>query len=177
MAASKTPARRYAEGTTVSLEKTQAQIKAELIKRGATAILFHDDYKRRYSIVGFQLGDNSQYLVFLPMPAENAIPEKTASGWKRDASAMVAAMEQEKARLHRSMFLLIKAKLVAIDDGLTSLEREFFADRVITNEAGKQITVYEWYAPQIEHLRQEGLTPPLIPGIAEPRLLPGAQKG
>ncbi len=163
--------RRYAEGTNVSLEKSQADIKKELLKRGATAIMFHDDYKRRFRVLGFQLENAAQFLVFVPMPDENAISPRFPSGKLRPATNLASQQENELARLHRSLFILVKAKLVAIDDKITTLEREFFADRVIVADDGRQITVYEWYAPQIEHLRKENLSPPLLPGVAEPKLL------
>lgn len=170
MSSTTTP-RKYATGTKVSVDKTQEDLRKLLRARGADQIMFHDDFTRGYSVMAFQLR-GAVYLTYLPMPDANQFT-LSPSGRQREPSAIQSEVEKEKARLQRCLHLLIKAKLTAIDEGITTEEKEFFSDRVIWNQDGQQQTVYEWYAPQVEHLKREGLQPPILPAVAEPKLLGG----
>ena len=57
------------------------------------------------------------------------------------------------------MYLIIKAKLEAVDSGISTVEREFFYDVVLPD--GK--TVGEWMAPQLETVYQTGNMPLILP--------------
>jgi hypothetical protein len=163
----------YAEGTRVPIEKTRLDIKSELRKRGAQQIMFHDDWDRGFTVIAFAL-NGSAYLNYLPLPTLDSIPARiSGNGHYRSEEARRDLAERESARLHRSLFLLIKAKLVAVEDGITTTEQEFFKDLVVWSESGQQTTVYEWYAPQVKHLQSTGLQPPLLPAVAEPKLIAG----
>ena len=56
--------------------------------------------------------------------------------------------------------LIVKAKLEAIEAGISTIEREFLADVVMPNNQ----TVGQWLAPQIEQVYLSGKMPPLLPG-------------
>ena len=52
-----------------------------------------------------------------------------------------------------------KAKLEAVESGISTVEREFFYDVVLPD--GK--TIGEWMAPQLETAYQTGTMPPMLP--------------
>ena len=60
----------------------------------------------------------------------------------------------------RALVLIVKAKLEAIEAGISTLEREFLADIIMPNNQ----TVGQWLAPQIEQVYLTGKMPPLLPG-------------
>src|SRR5690606_38687520 len=67
----------------------------------------------------------------LPMPDPDS-PEftRTPTGRPRTTTAAVQAYEDEVRRRWRSLLLVVKAKLTAVADGISTLEREFLADMV-----------------------------------------------
>lgn len=169
---------RYAEGALTPTGETIHQIHDELERHGAGSFLDYVAKERGLQVVGFQTGAGT-FLLYVPLPDPEKFPHdqppRTLAGTReKTRKTFKSAWEQERARLTRVVFQLIKMKLVAIQEGVTTLEKEFFADLVVWNDRGKQQTVYEWYAPQIEHIREAGGMPPLLPAAESPRLLPGA---
>lgn len=167
---------RFADGTDITAAASLADIEGEMARFGATGFLTYRDDVRRFSVVGFHLPDIGAFLLYIPLPDEakfgkDKAPVATKSGKKPFKSAF----EQEYARILRVVVNLVKTKLAAVQEGVTSVEREFFSDLVIYTGNGRQQTVFEWYAPQIEHLRREGLTPPVLPAIEEPKMLSGSK--
>jgi hypothetical protein len=69
-------------------------------------------------------------------------------------------MDRELRRRWRALLMVIKAKLVSVEDGISTIEREFMADVVLPN--GK--TLGEWVAPQLDAAYQSGGMPALMPG-------------
>ena len=55
----------------------------------------------------------------------------------------------------------VKAKLEAVESGISTIEREFFYDIVLPNGE----TIGEWMAPQLETAYQSGTMPPMLPMI------------
>lgn len=51
--------------------------------------------------------------------------------------------EPLRRQTYRLLFYLLKYKLERVNAGLTSLEKEFFADLLITDKGGKTATLYE----------------------------------
>lgn len=54
---------------------------------------------------------------------------------------------------------IIKAKLEAIDSGISTVEYEFFYDFVLPNGQ----TLGEYMAPQVASAYDDGIMPPLLP--------------
>lgn len=61
------------------------------------------------------------------------------------------------------MYLIVKAKLEAVEAGISTVEREFFYDVVLPD--GR--TTWEWMAPQIEAAYQTGEMPAMLPMFGE----------
>lgn len=139
----------YAEGTTVSPERSQAEI-AELL--------------RKYGAAGFSYGwDNGKAQVAfraherivrfnLPLPDPDAAEfKRTATG--RARKDVGAAYEAEIRRRWRALALAIKAKLECVSTGITTFEDEFMAHIVLPD--GR--TVSEHVSPKIAQAYSEGL--------------------
>lgn len=132
--------RRYAEDTTVEASDTRREIEALLSKHGADQFLSGWDTQNQQALVGFRI-QNRQVRILLPVP--------------KKASA------QQERRLWRALLLVLKAKLVAVADGISTIEKEFLADIVLANGQ----TVGQWASPQIEGVYETGQMPSLLPGV------------
>jgi hypothetical protein len=102
----------------------------------------------------------------LPIPDKNDPKyRKTESGRVRNtkSAAIEQAHSQEIRQRWRALLLVIKAKLEAVESGITTFEQEFLAHLVMANGE----TVGDWAMPQVEAMYKTGNMPPLLPGIGE----------
>ena len=148
----------YAENTSVSVEKTRAEIEKLIIKAGAAQ--FVSGIERNRAVIGFTL-DNRQIRFFLtfPDPQSDEFIYTKAKRYKRTDDQAYAAWEQACRAKWRALYLIIKAKLEAVDSGITTIEREFLANIVLPD--GK--TAGEWMLPQIEDVYNTGKMPNMLP--------------
>lgn len=150
----------YAEKTNVTVAKSKADIEELIQKAGAGQ--FVSGYKDNMAVIGFSL-DDRQIRFILPLPDKQDekfwyTPERRN---KRSEQQAYAAWEQSCRSKWRSLYLIIKAKLEAVESGISTIEREFFYDIVLPD--GK--TVGEWFAPQLDQAYQTGNMPPMLPLI------------
>lgn len=150
----------YAEKTSVSVSKTKADIEDLIQKEGAGQ--FVSGYKENMAVIGFSLA-NRQIRFVLPLPDKQEqkfwfTPERRT---KRSEKQAYEAWEQACRSRWRALYLIIKAKLEAVESGISTIEREFLYDIVLPD--GK--TVGEFMAPQIETAYKTGEMPPLLPMI------------
>lgn len=144
----------YAEGTAVPESRTRAELEALLHRYGADAFSYAT-MEGRGTAVQFRIGGRWVRMgVPLPSPADPMICQ-TPSGKQRSPAQVEDNMAAERRRRWRSLFAVVKAKLVAVADGISSIEREFMADVVLPDGA----TVSEWLTPQIEEAYDKGLMP------------------
>lgn len=163
---------RFADQTTAPTYQTINEIREWLERFGARDFLDYLDTSRGFHVFGWQ-DPRGAFLAYMPLPDPKKFPtDKPPLAPKGRGSVHKSRYDQERARLLRVVFHLIKMKLIAVQEGVTTVDKEFFSDMVVWNEQGRQQTVYEWYAPQIEHLKKEGLQPQVFPAIAQPKLLP-----
>lgn len=135
------PARRYAEGTDVSVAKTRGEIEALLVRHGAAQILSGIDHERRSGFIGFTLRGRQYRIPLLARSAGNRNPDQ---------------VERER---WRCLLLVIKAKLEFIASGLTTAETEFMAHVVLPN--GK--TVSDELIPRLAEVYETGQVRALLP--------------
>lgn len=69
--------------------------------------------------------------------------------------------EREMKRLWRCLVVCVKAKLVAVEDGIASFDEEFLPYLVLPDGQ----TVSEKIVPQIEKAHEEGRLPALMSGV------------
>lgn len=148
----------YAEKTSVSVAKSKADIEELIQKAGASQ--FVSGFKEGMAVIGFSLSDR-QIRFVLPLPDKQDksfwyTPERRN---KRSEEQAYVAWEQACRSRWRALYLIIKAKLEAVESGISTVEREFFYDVVLPD--GK--TIGEWMAPQLEEAYRTGSMPSMLP--------------
>jgi hypothetical protein len=155
---------KFAQNTSVSVDKSKAQIENTLDKYGAAG--FSYGKARGKAIVGFELNDRFvKFTLNLPDKAERRFTHTPGRDTERSNTKALQAWEQGCRSSWRALNLVIHAKLEAVAAGITTFEEEFMAHILLPS--GR--TVGETLIPQIETAYKDGKTMPL--------LLPYAQKG
>jgi hypothetical protein len=117
----------YAEGTRVPWAQSRNEIEAQLAKAGAEGFAFASSNCR--AIIGFSIAGRA-VKIELPLPTPGEVA-KTPTGKTRSLGSIEEAHAAEVRRRWRSLGLVIKAKLTAVSDGISTVEREFLADMVM----------------------------------------------
>ncbi len=146
--------RKYAEGTSVPVPKTRAEIEMLLERYGATG--FMSGKRGHEAMVGFQVR-GLDVLMRLHIPDERhprIVKDRGGNG--RTPLQREMAMKAEERRLWRCLLILIKAKFESVDSEITTFEVEFLPYIMIGGQ-----TVGEALAPKLEAARDEGALPGL----------------
>lgn len=153
------PVRRYAEGTTVSVERSKSAIERLLRDHGATGLLLAWDDRRAFSIVQFRLDERMVHMtVEEPNPDDYLVTPKNV---KRTPVQAKSAAEREHMRRWRALYLIIRAKLEMIEGGGSTAEREFMADLLLPDGT----TLGAHVGPKLEAAYESGEMPTLmLPG-------------
>ena len=128
----------YAEGTTVAVEKSKAELGTLLRKHGATSSGIAEDDGQGLAIIFFVL-QGRHFRLEVPMPTIESCKPKLGQAppaYKRldDAARTrwLAKVHEQKCRERwRLLVLAVKAKLEYIALGFRSAEQEFLADLVL----------------------------------------------
>lgn len=121
---------RYAAKTTVPVARSRDEIERVLSRYGADAFAYGWDTGR--SVISFRA--HGRFIRF----AMDVPPEP-----------------QEERQRWRALLLVIKAKLEAVESGITTFEEEFLAHVVLPDNR----TVGDWLSPQIEQAYDDGQMP------------------
>ena len=148
---------RYAEHTAVSAERSKAEIEKLLSKYGAEQ--FVSGWDKDCAKIGFRLHDRHVRFVLM-LPAKNDPKfQRTPSGRKVLCPEVAwKVWEQATRQRWRALALVVKAKLEAVESGITTFESEFMAFIVMPN--GK--TVGEMAMPLIEGAYKSGKMPQVL---------------
>lgn len=148
----------YAENTSVSTDKSKAEIERTLTRYGAEQFIHGWDQEQ--AMIGFRM-QGRFFKMMLPLPRKDDPKfQTTPSGRRRrDADAAYKAWEQACREQWRALALSIKAKLVAIETGISTLEVEFLA-HISLPDGG---TVAEFMLPQVQVAYETGKMPGLLP--------------
>lgn len=145
----------YARNTEVSAERSKAEIETTLLRYGAEEFISGWDVNR--AIIVFRM-NNRRIRFFLPMPDRRDF-SKTETGRDRNSNGAIEhAFEQAIRQRWRALALAIKAKLEAVESGITSFEEEFMAHVVMPN--GQNLGA--WAIPQIAEAYEKKKMPPLL---------------
>jgi len=141
----------YARRTPVEVVRTRTQIEDELRRRGASSFGYNVDDATGEAVIAFTMA-GLQVRMALPLPDfdDDAFRFTPSGKYQRAPAEQAKAYDAEVRRRWRSLALIVKAKLVAVDDGITTLEREFLSDTVLADGA----TVWERTRPELERARQ-----------------------
>lgn len=152
---------RYAEWTEVPSDRSRLDIERTLQRYGATSFMYGWEGTR--AVVAFQMqGRNVRFA--LPMPDRNAHEfTQTPTGKPRSANAAQQTYEQATRQRWRALLLVVKAKLEAVDCGITTFEQEFLANLVLPD--GR--SVGDEVVPRLDQAYRDGGLPALLPGTGE----------
>lgn len=144
----------YAAGTQVSAGASRDEI--ERLLRRFKASNFAYGWSEDQAAVGFSFGGLTiRISVPMPDPDEKRFWYTPGRALKRTEKQAEAAWDDEIKRRWRSLAAVIKAKLIAVEDGISTVEKEFLAFIVLPTGQ----TLGEWAEPQLA--RGEAL--PLLP--------------
>ena len=150
----------YAEKTTVSVAKTKADIEELVQKYGADQ--FISGYRGDLAVIGFSMADRQVRFV-LPLPEKKDFMYTPGRNQRRSDDAARTAWEQACRSQWRSLYLVIKTKMEAVDAGISTIERELLSNIVLPDGQ----TVGEWMAPQLETAYTQGNMPALLPMLED----------
>lgn len=149
----------YANNTAVSTMKSRDEIERTLTRYGADQFMHGRDADR--AIIAFQA--NGRRVKFeLPLPPRDAkeFTHTPSTKKRRAAGAAEEAWEQGCRQRWRALALVIKAKLEAVEAGITVFDDEFLAHMLLPDGS----TVGQWARPQIARAYESGEMPALLPG-------------
>jgi hypothetical protein len=151
---------RYAANTQVPWRRSRDELERTLTRWGAHAFAYGHDNQAFTILFALGTGNRLRRIRFrLPIPnrAEYAL---TARGKARSDTATEAAFDQAVRQAWRALVLIVKAKLAAIDAGVSTIDDEFLAFTLLPNGA----TFGEWAGPQLDAITARGEMPALLPG-------------
>lgn len=149
----------YARQTTVSVERSMQEIRKELTRFGAERFGFIEEPDGAQ--IAFEY-HGVRYVFRVPLPtnkdAERAYPR----------TYVLDAVDKLNRARWRSLALIVKAKLVAVEDGITTVEKEFLAH--IALPGGELLG--DRLLPEVQRMAQTGELPAL--GFARAIELPAS---
>lgn len=146
---------RYAQDTTVSVERSKGEIERILQKYGATE--FASGWRSDKAMIQFKMND--RYIRFtLPLPMIDDFDKTPAGRRHRTSELRVKAWEQACRQRWRALGLSIKAKLESAESGIETFEHAFMGQIIMPD--GK--TVGEMMTPMIDKAYKSGKMPNLM---------------
>lgn len=151
---------KYANKTSVSSNKSKMEIERTLSRYGATGFMY--GWVGNSAMIAFEML-NRRIKFVLPLPDINSKDfTHTKSGYPRSSDNSVKDHYEQAIRQRwRALALVIKAKLEAVESGITEFESEFMAHIVLPNGQ----TVGEYMVPQIQKSYESKKMPPLLPKL------------
>lgn len=150
---------RYAENTSVASDKSRAEIERTLTRYGASGFMY--GWQESTALVAFEMAGRRVKFV-LPLPDRGSTEfTETPTGRARSLSQAEAEYEKAVRQRWRALALVIKAKLEAVESGITVFEDEFMAHIVLPNGQ----TAGDWLRPQIASAYESGKMPPMLPHL------------
>jgi hypothetical protein len=121
---------RYASETSVPVERSRAEIEQTLIRYGANE--FQTGWRGDQAMIAFRLGDlYIRFILPIPPRSEKRFTHKKDSRRnmfvKRSEIQAENAWNQELRQRWRCLLLTIKAKLEAVECGISTVEKEFLS--------------------------------------------------
>jgi hypothetical protein len=155
---------RYAADTQVPSDRSRSEIEKTLRRYGASAFAY--GWQEHSAQIMFEMA-NRRIKFALPLPDPDGDEFRlTPSGkWERSAKQQEEAYEQAVRQRWRALALVIKAKLEAVEAGISSVEDEFLAHVALPHGG----TVGEWLGPRLDEVYASGEMPALLPGGGDER--------
>ena len=149
---------RYAAQTEVSADRSRSEIERTLMRYGATSFAY--GWEGSMAIIAFKA--HGKHVRFhLPLPDRHDSEFTQHSRGVRSSEQAEKLWEQACRQRWRALALVVKAKLEAVEAGITTFEDEFMAHVLLTDGT----SVGDWMRPQLEEVYRTGLMPPLLPAL------------
>ena len=151
----------FASATSVSATASRDEIERTLTRYGADQFLY--GWQDESAMVGFRMEGRHVKFV-LAMPARDDRRFTHHSRGARTADAAAKEWDQAVRQRWRALALVIKAKLEAVESGISIFEDEFLANIVLPSgeSAG------DWMRPQIAEAYRVGTMQALLPMLPSP---------
>lgn len=153
----------YAKGTSVPADRSRTEIERTLVRFGADQFMYGWEGSR--ALIQFRAeGKVIRFVLPLPDQDDPRFTHTPAQRKRRTHEATIHEWEKATRQAWRALAMIVKAKLVAVEDGITEFESEFLAHIVLPDGS----TVGGWILPQIEHVYATEEMPLALPtGITE----------
>lgn len=149
---------KYASSTSVSAEKSKAEIERTLARYGASHFVYGT--APTGALVQFNMNDRSiRFTMALPQRNDREFTHTPSRGQERTRAAADEAYDQAIRQRWRALALVIKAKLEAVESEIETFE-EAFMSHIVLPDGG---TVGDWMLPQIADIYLSGAMPPMLP--------------
>ncbi len=143
---------RYAAGTAVPILRSKTAIERLLVQHGAAE--FASGWNGTHDTMQFRLFDRTIRFV-LPRPDRNSRPyTHDKRGFRRSPSTITRIVEQADRQRWRALYLVIRAKIEAVEAGIAVFEQEFLAFIVMPSG----MTVGDVLVPQLQAGKHLALT-------------------
>jgi hypothetical protein len=144
----------YASNTTVSPEKTQNDIRDTLRRYGADKFGIMEEANKAHVMFEY---DSLMIQLTINLPDKKDFSE-TGTGRQRKTSTINEAYKQAIRQRWRALLLAIKAKLEAIECGISTIEKEFMAFVIMPNG----ISLGDHLIPELKKIAGTGKMPRLL---------------
>lgn len=153
----------YAKGTSVSADRSRTEIERTLMRFGADQFMY--GWEEARAVIQFRArGKLIRFVLPLPDQDDPRFTRTPSLGKSRTHEASMKEWEKGTRQAWRALAMIVKAKLVAVEDGITEFESEFLAHIVLPDGS----TVGGWILPQVEQAYETGKMPMALPaGIVE----------
>lgn len=159
---------RYAAETKVTVEKSRAEIEGTLRRYGADGFRYGwaDREGKRIEQIEFTATNRLiRFTLVMPSKDDNEFQLTESRGFQRNEKTILQHWEKACRQRWRALALAIKAKLEAVECGISEFEQEFMA-HVVDPMSGR--TMGEIIRPQIAQ-RYAGLDVQIgLPGLPAP---------
>lgn len=154
----------FAARTEVSVSTSKAEIERIVERYGATG--FMSAWSADKAVIAFAMEDRQvRFVLAMPDKAEKRFTTyyRGSVPYQREPEQAAKQWEQACRQKWRALALVIKAKLEAVESGISVFEDEFLANVVMPN--GR--TVSEEIRPRIAAAYETGSMPPLLPDYTQ----------
>lgn len=151
---------RYAADTSVSVSNSKAEIERIIERYGATG--FMSGWTAQQAMIAFAMNERQiRFLLTMPARDESQFVEykRGYTVHRRSDEQALKLWEQACRQRWRALALVIKAKLEAVESGISVFDDEFMANIVMAD--GR--TVSDHVRPKIAQSYETGSMPPLLP--------------
>ena len=159
----------YAQDTSVTVDRSKNEIERIVTKYGASQFTTGWDQARGKAAIQFDMKNRRiRFVLDMPKPGDYATYERggaygTTHTRERTEREQLRKADQEMRRRWRSLLLVVKAKLEAVETGISEFEEEFLAH--IVTASGQ--TIGEMILPKLDKVASSGKLPPLLPSGQE----------